>query len=98
LASSRVRSLSPAFGSLLSLIVFSVAFSRRFAVSTGGSGIGRTRKNPSIMGVAVPRERRSKNDEVFPANAMLDIVENKNAERPKPETTMPVVVARWGND
>jgi hypothetical protein len=64
-------------------------------VPVGGSGIGRTKKNPSIIGVAEPRESRSKNNEVFPANAILDNVENKNAERPKPEITMPVVVARW---
>lgn len=56
--------------------------------------MGTTRKSPSNMGTAVPTASKSKNEDVFPANAMLDIVENRNAERPKPEITIPVVVAR----
>ena len=56
------------------------------------------RKNPIIMGTAVPTERRSRKDDVFPAKKRRESVENRKAERPKPEMTRPVAVARWNED
>jgi hypothetical protein len=65
-------------------------------VSLGaGSGIGRTRKKPSIIGNDVPSARTRRKDEVLPANKACDNVEKKNAERPKPDNTKPVVVVRF---
>ena len=40
------------------------------------------RKNPTTIGMAVPIERRSRKDDVFPAKKRRERVENKNAERP----------------
>lgn len=45
---------------------------------------------------AVPNDSRSRNDDVSPGNRTCASVEKKNAERPKPESTIPVVVARYG--
>ena len=52
------------------------------------------KKNPMIMGMEVLIERRSRNDDVFPAKKRRERVENKKAERPKPDTTIPTAVAR----
>ena len=52
------------------------------------------KKNPMIMGMEVPIERRSRKDDVFPAKKRRERVENKKAERPKPDTTIPMAVAR----
>lgn len=57
--------------------------------------MGTTRKSPNSMGTDVPTASRSRNEDVFPAKAMFDTVENRKAERPKPEITIPVVVARY---
>jgi hypothetical protein len=43
---------------------------------------------------AVPHDNRSKKDDVSPGNKTWASVEKKNAERPKPESTIPVVVPR----
>jgi len=51
-------------------------------------------KNPRITGSDVPRERKSRKDEVFPGKNQCDRLEKKNAESPKPERTKPTVVAR----
>jgi hypothetical protein len=66
----------------------------------GGKGIGRTRKNPNIIGSAVPSERMSKKWDASPGKNIREIVEKRKAERPKPERTRPTVVARAlsGND
>jgi hypothetical protein len=64
--------------------------------SDEGGGIGLTIKNPRIMGRVVPKPRRSRRDEGSPWKKSVAIVEKKNAERPKPEITMPLTVARWG--
>lgn len=50
--------------------------------------------NATSMGIEVARERRSRRADVSPGNKMCAIVEKKNAERPKPDRTRPVVVAR----
>ena len=46
------------------------------------------------IGMAVPIERRSRNDDVFPGKKRRERVENRKAERPKPDMTIPVTVAR----
>jgi len=46
------------------------------------------------MGRDVPRERRSRKDEMFPANTACATTEKKNADNPNPDMTIPVVVAR----
>jgi len=53
------------------------------------------RKNPIIIGTAVPIARRRRNEDVFPAKKRRERVENRKAERPKPDTTIPRAVARW---
>lgn len=45
------------------------------------------------MGNAVPNERISRNDGVSPGKTVWAMVENKNADNPKPDRTSPVVVA-----
>ena len=62
-------------------------------LSWAGSGIGRTRKNPIIIGNEVPKANTSRKEEVFPRNMVWDMVEKKKADRPKPDRTIPVVVA-----
>ena len=57
-------------------------------------GTGDTQKKPKTMGIEVPRARSNSKEDVFPGKRMCDSVEKKNADRPKPEITMPVVVAR----
>lgn len=59
-----------------------------------GRGIGRTKKNPMIIGKDVPRESRRRNSDVSPGYAMCAIEENRNAESPNPESTSPVADAR----
>lgn len=54
--------------------------------------MGRTRNKPRIMGAAVPTARIKRNADVFPAKNERDIVEKRNAERPKPDMTIPVVI------
>ena len=56
------------------------------------------KKNPMIMGTAVPNEIRSRNEDTFPGKKTRERVENRKAERPKPDMTIPVVVARWNGD
>jgi len=46
------------------------------------------------MGRDVPRERRSRKDEMFPANTACATTEKKKADNPNPDMTIPVVVAR----
>jgi hypothetical protein len=46
------------------------------------------------MGIAVPSASTRSNAEVSPGKARLAIVAKKNADRPKPERTSPVVVPR----
>jgi hypothetical protein len=46
------------------------------------------------MGSDVPRERSSRKDETLSANAICAIMEKKNADRPNPDITRPVEVAR----
>ena len=58
-----------------------------------GSGIVRTRKNPIIIGKDVPRAKSSRKEDVLPRNMVCEMVEKKNADRPKPDMTIPVVVA-----
>ena len=48
-----------------------------------------------IMGTAVPSERRSRNEDMFPAKKRPESDENRKAERTKPDMTIPVAVARW---
>ena len=60
--------------------------------------MGRIRKNPMTMGMVVPIERRRRNEDVFPAKNKRERVENRKAERPKPDTTRPAAVARWNGD
>jgi hypothetical protein len=48
-----------------------------------------------MEGKEVPRERRRRNDDVFPGKNHCARVENKKADRPKPESTKPTVVARY---
>lgn len=71
----------------------STPWSRVYDNSEAGSGMGRMKKNPRIMGNAVPKERSKRNADVSPANAKWAIVENRNADRPNPDNTIPVVVA-----
>jgi hypothetical protein len=40
-------------------------------------------------------ERRRRNDDVLPEYKAWAIAENRKAESPNPESTIPVVVARW---
>lgn len=56
--------------------------------------MGLTRKNPTIMGIEVPRESKSNNEAESPGKKTCATVENKKADSPKPEMTIPVVVAR----
>lgn len=50
------------------------------------------KKKPSIMGRAVPTAKSRRKDDVFPAKKEREIDEKRNAERPKPEMTSPVVI------
>jgi hypothetical protein len=63
-------------------------------ISEGGSGMGRTKKKPRIIGSDVPRARRRRKYEVFPPKRACPTAEKKNAERPKPDNTKLVVVDR----
>jgi len=47
------------------------------------------------MGSEVPRARSSKKDDMFPANAAWAMTEKKNADKPNPDKTIPVEVARY---
>ena len=51
-----------------------------------------------IMGTVVPIERRSKSEDVSPAEKRRERVENKKVERPTPAMTIPMAVARWNGD
>lgn len=62
--------------------------------SASGSGIGRMKNQPTIIGRDVPIASIRRKSEVFPGNKPCAIVENKNAESPKPDNTNPVVVVR----
>ena len=64
-------------------------------VVCSGYGQGRTKNQPSIIGVAVPTARVSKKSEVFPGKIVCAIVEKRNADNPKPETTTPVTVVLY---
>ena len=57
--------------------------------------MGRTRKKPRTIGSDVPNARRRRKDEVLPAYAMCDNVENRKAERPNPDNTTPVADPRY---
>ena len=48
-----------------------------------------------IIGIDVPSARRRRNDDVSPGNKTCARVEKKNADRPKPDMTSPVVEARY---
>ena len=61
----------------------------------GGSGMGRTRKMPMIIGKAVPSASMRRNVEVSPGKNTWERVEKRKAERPNPERTRPTVVARF---
>jgi len=56
------------------------------------------RKNPIFMGMAMPIEKRSGNEDVFPAKNKRKRVENKKAERPKPDMTIPTANTLWNGD
>jgi hypothetical protein len=75
-----------------SIAVLSCSASR----SSADEGIGMIliRKHPAIMGSDVPRESNRRNEEIFSANATCAMMENMNADNPKPDTTRPVAVAR----
>ena len=60
--------------------------------------MGRMRKNPIIMGMVVPTERRRRNEDVFPGKNQRERFEKRKAERPKPDMTRPAAVARWNRD
>jgi len=51
------------------------------------------RKNPVIMGTAVPIEKKRRNADVFLAKNKRGRVENRKGENPKPDMTRPVAVA-----
>lgn len=53
-----------------------------------------TMKNPRDIGMLVPKARTKRKVEVFPGKTVCAMVEKKNAERPNPDTTSPVTVAR----
>ena len=53
---------------------------------------------PIIIGTAVPRARRRRREEVSPLKKRRAMVEKKNADRPKPDITIPFVVARFFNN
>ena len=57
--------------------------------------MGRTRRKPRIIGSAVPIASRSRKDDVLPAKNAWEMVENKKADRPKPEITSPLADARY---
>ena len=56
--------------------------------------MGRMKKKPRIMGSAVPTASMSRKSDVLPGKSVCAIVEKRNAERPKPEMTIPFAVAR----
>lgn len=56
-----------------------------------GKGIVRTRKKPIIIGKDEPRDRRRRKEDVSSVRSRA----NKNADNPKPERTIPVVVALY---
>lgn len=47
------------------------------------------------MGKEVPMASTRRNAEVSPGNMICAMLENKNADKPNPDNTMPVVVARY---
>ena len=55
-----------------------------------GSGIGRMKNHPKIIGNEVPIAKTRRKSEVFPGKTECAIVENKKAESPKPDNTNPV--------
>jgi hypothetical protein len=57
--------------------------------------MGRTRKKPRIIGSAVPIANSSRKDDVSPAKNAWEMVENKKADRPRPEITSPLADARY---
>jgi len=64
-------------------------------VPCDGRGIIRTKKNPKIIGIAVPSASTSRKSDVLPGKSVCEIDEKKNAESPKPDMTRPTVTARW---
>jgi len=69
--------------------------SKGISSSLGGRGMGRTRKKPRIIGSAVPIANRSRKDDVSPAKNTWEMVENRKADRPRPEITSPLADARY---
>jgi len=53
-----------------------------------------TNAHPRSIGALVPKARIPKKSSVFPGKAYAETVEKRNAERPMPEMTIPVAVAR----
>jgi hypothetical protein len=60
-----------------------------------GRGIIRTKKNPKIIGIAVPSASTSRKSDVLPGKSACEMDEKKKAESPKPDMTTPTVTARW---
>jgi len=48
-----------------------------------------------IIGNDVPRAKTTKKSDVFPAKNHREMVEKKNADKPKPDITRPVVEALY---
>jgi hypothetical protein len=59
------------------------------------SGATQTKKKPGINESEVPRARSSKKDDMLPENAAWMMTEKKNIDRPNPDNTIPVEVARY---
>ncbi len=51
-------------------------------------------KYPTTSGRAVPRDKTNGKEDVSPGKAKWAIEENRNADNPKPDKTIPVVEAR----
>lgn len=52
------------------------------------------KKYPTTSGRAVPRDKTNRKEDVSPGKAKWAIEENRNADNPKPDKTIPVVEAR----
>ena len=66
--------------------------------SETGKGTVRMNRMPMSIGNEVPRARRRSIADVFPGKSECARVEKKTAERPKPDMTIPVVVARCSKE
>ena len=53
-----------------------------------------TKTSPISIGIAVPTASTSRNPEVFPGKRVCARVEKKKADKPYPDATVLVVVAR----